>query len=91
MSDYKSNPWLVHFMYKLMQGNEGALRLIEHDPFDGKAPAYIQADLYDYEFTAADDKTGAWWKRQRLSTWLGPLSLEDPALREFIGHYSWDR
>ena len=91
MSDYKSNPWLVHFMYKLMQGNEGALSLIEHDPFDGKAPAYIQADLYDYEFTAADDKTGAWWKRQRLSTWLGPLSLEDPALREFIGHYSWDR
>ena len=89
MSDYKSNPWLVHFIYKLLMANQGALSLIADDPFDGQPPAYIQADLYDYEFTAASDTSDAWWQRRRLSTWLGPLSLDDPALLEFIEHYGW--
>ena len=91
MSDYKSNPWLVHFIYKLLQGNEGALSLIASDPFANEAPTYIQADLYAYKFTANDDATGAWWQRKHLYTWLGPLSLDDPALLEFIDHYGWRR
>ena len=91
MSDYKSNPWLVHFMYKLLQGNQGALSLLDHNPFGDKPPAYIQADLYAYAFSAADDATEAWWQRERLSIWLGPLAVDDPALREFIDHYGWDR
>ena len=91
MSDYKSNPWLVHFIYKLLQGNEGALSLIASDPFASEAPTYIQADLYAYEFTANDDATEAWWQRKHLYTWLGPLSLDDPALLEFIDHYGWRR
>jgi hypothetical protein len=89
MSDYKSNPWLVHFIYKLLQGNEGAISLLEYNPFAEKPPTYIQADLYEYEFTSVGDDTDAWWNRKRLGTWLGPLSTLDPALIDFLQHYGW--
>lgn len=89
MSNYKSNPWLAHFLYKLLQNNQGALSLLAHNPFPEAPPTYIQADLYQYEFTTFADETEAWWKRKRLGTWLGPLSATDPALIEFLTHYGW--
>ena len=80
MSDYKSNPWLVHFIYKLLQGNAGALGLLAENPFGATPPTFILAELYEYEFTSWDEDTEAWWQRKRLGIWLGPLSLGEPAL-----------
>ncbi len=89
MSDYKSNPWLVHFIYKLLQGNAGALGLLAENPFGATPPTFILAELYEYEFTSWDEDTEAWWQRKRLGIWLGPLSLGEPALGEFLQHYGW--
>ena len=89
MSQYDKSPWLAHFIYKLLQNKQGALGLLAHNPFPQRAPAYIQADLYEYEFTTFADKSDAWWKRKRLGTWLGPLTAEDPELLKFLAYYGW--
>ena len=89
MSDYKNNLWLVHFIYKLLQGNEGALSLLAENPFDDIPPTFILAELCEYGFASWDEDTEAWRRRKRLGIWLGSLSLEDPELEEFLQHYGW--
>ena len=80
MSDYKSHPWTVHLLAKLLQNNASVLSLLAHNPFPDQAPAHIRADLYEYEFTSFADAGENWWKRNHLGTYLGPLSKDDPAL-----------
>ncbi len=91
MSDYKSHPWLAHLLYKLLQNNSTSLGLLAHNPFPKIPPAHIQADLYEYEFTTFADDSPNWWKRKRLGTYLGPLSIDDPKLLGFLRHYGWIR
>ena len=89
MSDYKSHPWLVHLLYKLLQNDPAALSLLASNPFSDNPPAVIRADLYEYEFTTFADDEEDWWKRKHLGTYLGPLSIDDPVLLEFVRHYGW--
>ena len=53
------------------------LRLIEQNPFPGQPPKYIRAMVYQYRFTNFDERrrTGNWWKRELLGTYLPPISL----------------
>lgn len=89
MSDYKSHPWIVHLLAKLLHNNANTLSLLAHNPFPNKAPAHIRADLYEYEFTGFADASESWWTRKRLGTYLGPLALGDAALVDFLRHYGW--
>lgn len=89
MSDYEKNPWLVHLCYKILRGQPSALSLIAHNPFPEQPPAYLRAELYEYEFTDSRAGNEAWWKRTRLGTYLGPLAADDPKLTEFVRHYGW--
>jgi hypothetical protein len=89
MGDYRFNPWLVHFVYKLLQGDRDALSLLANNPFPEKPPIYIRAELYAYEFTRWGDGTRAWWKRTRLGTYLPPLSLDNPQLMRFLAAQGW--
>jgi len=34
-------------------------------------------------------RRGAWWRRERIGTWLPPLSADDPRLRRFLRAYGW--
>jgi hypothetical protein len=87
MSDYSRQPWFVHLVYKLLQADVDVLSLLDSDPFDGVRPAYIRADLYEYEFT--DMAAGGWWKRRRLGAYLPAVSLDNPALINIIGDFGW--
>lgn len=91
MSDASHQPWLVHLVYKLLHGDEGALALLGKDPFERGPPRFIRAELYEYEFTQFGESTDAWWKRRRVRPYLPPLSLEDPALRTFLSRQGWLR
>ena len=53
------------------------LQLIEQNPFPGQPPKYIRAMVYQYRFTNFDERrrTGNWWKRELLGTYLPPISL----------------
>jgi hypothetical protein len=72
-------PWFFHFLLRVLEGSPDVLALFEHDPFGGKAPKYVRALLYDYHFTdlATRRKTGAWWRRELLGTYVIPIELDD--------------
>ena len=87
MADYRTQPWLVHLVYKLLHADPGALSLLAGDPFDGRPPRRIRADLYEYEFAPAGEE--GWWRRRRLGEYLPALAAGDPALRRVVEGFGW--
>ena len=84
LSSYRQNLWFVGFALKLLQGSPPVLELMEKNPFPEHPPRYIRAMVYQYTFTdwATRRKTGAWWKREPLGTYLPTVGLKaDAALR----------
>lgn len=82
MSDPLSEPWTLYLVYKLLHGDPGTLRLLDHNPFPKGPPRYIRAELYRYHLAPLRDR--AWWRRERLQTWLPPLRADDPGLRTLL-------
>jgi len=77
MEDPRSNPWLVHFIFKLLQNDAGALSLLASNPFPDHPPTFIRAELYEYAFTRFGAENGAWWTRKRIGDYLPPLSADN--------------
>ena len=79
LGTYRDNPWFVSFVLRLLQGSPEVLALLRADPFQGAPPRYIRALIYDYTFTDFETRrrTGAWWKREPLGTYLPAVSLQD--------------
>ena len=82
MSDPLSEPWTLYLVYKLLHGDRGTLRLLDHNPFSERPPRYIRAELYRYHLAPLGDR--AWWRREHLQTWLPPLRADDPGLRALL-------
>ena len=84
-------PWFVHFLAKLLQGDRAVLQLLEHNPFPDQPPSYVRALLYTYRFTTPQEKreTGAWWHRELVGTYFAPVSLQDPTLRAALSRRGW--
>jgi hypothetical protein len=86
----EENPWLVHLVWQLLAGEPSPKRLLASDPFPGAPPRWIRADIWRYAFTRSRaDPGGAWWTRERVGVFLRPVSLRDPALREFVQAFGW--
>ncbi len=66
LGDYRSNPWLMRFLGRLLEGSPEVAALLAVDPFPDRPPRYVRAVLYDYRFTDSEERrrTGAWWKRE---------------------------
>jgi predicted DCC family thiol-disulfide oxidoreductase YuxK len=79
LGDYQSDPWIVRFMGRLLQGSPAVLGLIESNPFPGGPPHYIRAQLYQYSFTSPAERksTGAWWKRELKGVYVPAVSLRN--------------
>jgi hypothetical protein len=85
MSSFDREPWLVHLVYELLQGDRGALGLLAADgPFRDHPPRFIRARLYRYEFTRIGEPTKAWWRRTLVGEYAPPLSRDDPALLDYL-------
>jgi len=89
MSRPEAYPWSLHLAWKLLQADPGVLGLLASDPFHGTPPRFIRATLYRYRFAPRDDPGGAWWTRERIGSWLPPLSATDARLRRFLESYDW--
>ena len=89
MSRPEAYPWSLHLVWKLLQADPGVLGLLASDPFHGTPPRFIRATLYRYRFAPRDDPGGAWWTRERIGSWLPPLSATDARLRRFLESYDW--
>jgi hypothetical protein len=78
MADYRQSPWFIGFVGKLLEGDAATLSLLRTNPFPDRPPRYIRARLYEYHFTdpATRKRTGDWWTRELVGTYLPPISRE---------------
>ena len=53
------------------------------------ATALRPGDPLSLPFRAPGRSGGAWWTRERLGTWMPPLSAHDGRLRRFLESYDW--
>jgi predicted DCC family thiol-disulfide oxidoreductase YuxK len=65
LSSYRSNPWLLRFMQRLLEGSPSATGLLAHNPFPERPPRYVRAMIEDYRFTTITGRRaeGLWWDR----------------------------
>ena len=70
---YEENVWFQNFCVRLLEGSPDVLRLLARDPFDGRRPRYVRAELYRYRFAKEGDAD--WWTRERLGEYSPVLSL----------------
>jgi len=82
-------PWSVHLVWKLLEAEPAVRSLLGHDPFAGARPGNIQVSLYRYRF--APHGAPAWWTRERIATWLPPVSLDNQELQLFLRRQGWLR
>src|SRR5206468_9024981 len=47
LGDYRSNPWFMNFLARLLQGAPEVVALLEKDPFPGQPPRQVRAVLYE--------------------------------------------
>jgi hypothetical protein len=84
----EQNPWLVHLVWQLLEGNPSPRGLFARDPFADAPPRYVRAGIWHYAFSP-DHAGGRWWDRERVGEYLPPVSLEHRGLREYVGAYGW--
>lgn len=89
MSDYRHQPWLIHYIYLLLTGDQDALSLLGKNPFAAQPPHFIRAERYEYRF-ARPGQPG-WWEREYLGPYLPPLAADDPALLAALAQFGWVR
>tara|TARA_A100001015_G_scaffold213652_1_gene239676 strand:+ start:3715 stop:5265 length:1551 start_codon:yes stop_codon:yes gene_type:complete len=89
MGSYQHNPWLVHFVYKLLHNDAASLGLIQPSPFKDKAPRYIKIDLYEYKFPQKGYRGSLKWDRRFIKSYLPPLSADNPSLIDYIRANGW--
>jgi hypothetical protein len=80
LGDYEHDPWIVHFMARLLEGRPEVLGLMGRNPFPNGAPRYVRALVYEYRFTTPSEKkaTGDWWHRELKGVYVPPLALRGP-------------
>lgn len=76
--DYFSygEPWFARFVGKLLVADPGTLSLLAGDPFGGKPPTFVRAELYEYRFSTPQQRraTGLWWQRRLVGEYLPAAS-----------------
>lgn len=75
--------WFRTLLGRLAEADRATLRLLAHDPFDGRPPALLRARVYDYRFTtrAEHRATGDVWVRRPLGTLVPATRAERLAAR----------
>ncbi|CAL1540716.1 unnamed protein product [Lymnaea stagnalis] len=89
--NYNHNPWLVHLAAKFLVNDEKTESLIAYNPFHGRPPPkFVRAEHYRYVFTkigSPEAKSGHWWKRKRIGSYLPPVSLH--VLSSTLAQMGW--
>ena len=77
LGHYETEPWFQAFCQRLLAGSPTVLRLLAVDPFHGKPPRLLRAELYQYRFAdAASRRRGAWWTRERVGDYSPVMTLD---------------
>ncbi|HEV7556807.1 MAG TPA: lipase maturation factor family protein, partial [Kofleriaceae bacterium] len=79
--------WMLHVVYKLLDGDAGLRTLIAVDPFDGAKPTFVRIRRFVYHLEPYSEPL--WWERDSEAMWLPPVSLATPGLRDALEQYGW--
>jgi hypothetical protein len=81
----RNRPWFLSLTNKLLHADAAVLSLFASDPFAGRAPHYVRASFYRYQF--APRGSGATWRRTPAGQYLAPVSRDDPEFAEALRAY----
>ena len=67
--------WFPRFIRKLTDGGD-VTALLARDPFPDEPPAHVRVRRYRYRYTTPEERreTGAWWRREFVNEYYGPIS-----------------
>lgn len=70
------SPWMYTFLYKLLQGDQHVLELLEHDPWassklekvrtEEQKPQFIRVEKYLYKYNREKGKGKPYWIREKV-------------------------
>ncbi|UWZ84098.1 lipase maturation factor family protein [Occallatibacter riparius] len=68
LGNWQQNEFVPSTEEKLLMNDRDVVGLFRSDPFNGKAPRFVRAVLWQYWFTSIEEKrkTGNWWRRTML-------------------------
>ena len=87
MDDVPREAWVIHVVWKLLDGDRGIRELLAVDPFDGKPPKWVRIRRFLYHFAPAG--SSAWWVRDHETLWLEPVSLTTPGFKDALAQFGW--
>tara|TARA_A100001015_G_C15037358_1_gene737176 strand:- start:1428 stop:3011 length:1584 start_codon:yes stop_codon:yes gene_type:complete len=82
-------PWLVHFLYKLLIDDQKTIRLLKNNPFPDKAPSFIKIDRYIFEFDNNRFKSGKVWNRRYIGNYCPPIKKDYDSLIDYLNRFGW--
>jgi lipase maturation factor len=83
----EQHPWVYRVLYLLLRGDPGIRGLFAYDPFPAEPPRWVRVEVYRYRFTAFGEP--GWWHRERIGTFIDPVSLDDPGFLGLLRAYGW--
>lgn len=89
MAERPRDPWVIHLVFKLLDGDRTVRALLAVDPFDGAAPTWVRIRRFVYHLEPPG--AAAWWRRDQEQPWLRPVSLatDGAELRGALARYGW--
>lgn len=83
LGSYNNNPWLLSLVYRLLEGRQEVLDLLNPaSPFTTSPPKYLRAKLYKYHYTPKNSQ--AWWWREEQGEYLPILTRDHRPLKEML-------
>ena len=70
----ESRDWFPNLFQRLLHGSPEVLSLLEENPFPDSPPKQVRAMLYQYRFTAPEEKHTQWWERQQTGIYYPQIS-----------------
>jgi hypothetical protein len=91
MGSVRDYPWTLNLVWKLLHNDPGTLSLFARNgnPFHDHPPQYIRISFYRYHFAKPGNPEHVYWTRERLGTWLSPISTENTQLEAFLKDAGW--
>jgi hypothetical protein len=70
--------WFTAFLWRLLEADTAMLRMLRHDPFEGRRPRWVRVVSYRYRFTSRAEhrQTGDVWVRDRRRVLVRPVGFE---------------
>ena len=77
LGSYKTTPWFMPFLGRLLQGSSAVTGLLQSNPFPDAPPTLIRAVIYEYDFERESGSfvPEVWWKRRFLGLYSPPVSV----------------